>query len=204
MENQFVYSNNVIEFVTVVAETCFFLENCNQISKEDFVTKSVKLLPLLYLKSTLIDKNEIESEGSIENFVTEEDYLYVKEQIETLLGTDDAFLDTFHPDMQYSDTPIAAFISENLADVYQELKDFASNYQIAEVEIMECALYNCLMAFEEHWGQKLLNSLRALHSIRYNDHFGELEEDERFSSENYRRIDRNAFLRFQTDDEDEI
>lgn len=204
MENQFIYSKNVIEFVTVVAETCLFLENCRELSKEDFVVKAVKIFPLLYLKTTLIDKKEAENDDSAERFVTEEDYLYIKEQIEVLLGADDAFLDTFHPDMQYSDTPIAAFISENLADVYQELKDLAANYQIGEESIMESALAACLQTFEEHWGQKLLNALRALHAVRFSDRFGDDEEDSRFNIEDYRKLDRNSFLRFQTDDDDEI
>ena len=46
-------------------------------------------------------------------------YELVRNQIATLLGESDTYLETFHPDMQYSDTPIAAFISENLADVYR-------------------------------------------------------------------------------------
>lgn len=204
MENQFIYSKNVIEFVTVVAESCLFLENCGELSKEDFVIKSIKILPLLYLKTALLDKNQVETDDIAERFVTEEDYLYIKQQLETILGTDDAFLDTFHPDMQYSDTPIAAFISENLADIYQELKDLAANYQIGEESIMESALVACLQAFEEHWGQKLLNALRALHAVRYNDHFGEKEEDNQFNNEDYRKLDRNSFLRFQNDEDDEI
>ncbi|MGC3977105.1 MAG: DUF5063 domain-containing protein [Paludibacteraceae bacterium] len=205
MENQFIYSKNVIEFVTVVAETCLFLEHSRENSKEEFVIKAVKLLPLLYLKTSLINAGAIDSDEAPERFVTEEDYLFVKEQIESLLGTDDGFLETFHPDMQYSDTPIAAFISENLADIYQELKDFAANYQIGETDIMESALKDCMESFAEHWGQKLLNALRALHALRYSDTFGDAEEDEHFNAEEYRKIDRNSFLRFQnTNNDDEI
>ena len=208
METQFIYSKNILEFTTVVAETCLFLENTRALTKEDFVQKSIKLLPLVYLKTTLINSEELDVDEDAERFVTEEDYLFIKEQIEILLGADDAFLDTFHPDMQYSDTPIAAFISENLADVYQELKDFAANYQTAETETMESALYACIQAFGEHWGQKLLNALRALHALRYSDSFGEGDDKDHFSANEYRKLDRNSFLRFQTeddnDDEDEI
>lgn len=202
MENQFIYSKNVIELVTVVAETCLLLENCGQLSKEEFIQKSVKLFPLLYLKTTLVEMEETDDDSS-ERFVTEDDYLYIKQQIETLLGADDAFLEVFHPDMPYSDTPIASFVSENIADIYQELKDFAANYQIGETYIMESALYNYLQAFAEHWGQKLLNILRALHALRYNDRFGMGEDDSSFKSDEYRKLDRNSFLRFQTDDDDD-
>lgn len=204
METQFIYSKNVLEFATVVAETCLFLENSRTLAKEDFIQKSVKLLPLLYLKTSLVNTDELDTDDYAERFVTEEDYLFVKGQIETLLGADDAFLDTFHPDMQYSDTPIAAFISENLADVYQELKDFAANYQTAETETMESALYTCIQAFAEHWGQKLLNALRALHALRFSDRFGISDDgDDAFSADEYRKLDRNSFLRFQTEDDND-
>ena len=36
----------------------------------------------------------------------------------------------------------------------------------AEVEeVMNDALYECMEAYKEHWGQKLLNGMRALHVI---------------------------------------
>lgn len=46
------------------------------------------------------------------------------------------------------------------------MKDFAANYQVGETDVMECALYNFIQSFAEHWGQKLLNALRALHALR--------------------------------------
>ncbi len=102
--------------------------------------------------------------------------------------------------MPFSDTPIAAFISENLADIYQELKDFAANYQIGEDEIMETSLQTCIEAFAEHWGQKLLNALRALHSLQYSDTFGNDEDNTDFNPDDYKKLDRDSFLRFQTED----
>ena len=200
-ENQTIYSKKVIEFATVVAETCLFLERASENSKQDFVSKSIKLLPLLYLKTSLLDDLNEESEGFLERFVSEDDYLYVKNQVEQILGPDDSFLEVFHPDMPYSDTPIAAFISENLADVYQELKDFIANFQLGEAEIMTAALITCVERFAEHWGQKLLNALRALHSIRFSETFGSEDFDEGFDSSEYRKLDRNSFLNFQNDEE---
>ena len=199
-QESYIYSKNTIEFVTVAAETCLFLEHASENTKEDFVTKSLKILALLYLKTILVDVSEIESDENIERFVGEEDYLFVKEQVEQLLGADDTFLEVFHPDMPYSDTPIACFISENLADIYQELKDFAANFQIGDEEIMSSALHSCIDGFAIHWGQKLLNVMRALHSYRFSDNFGIDEEDD-FNPDEYRKVDRNSFLNFQKDEE---
>ena len=191
-----VYSPPVIDFVTVVAETCLFLENASEGGRDEFIDKSVKILPLLYLKTSLLKVPEPVFGDGAERFVTEEDYLFVKEQMEQLLGADDTYLEVFHPDMALSDTPIAAFISENMADIYQELKDFAANYQTADTDVMNDALVVCLEAFAEHWGQKLLNALRALHALRYSDSFGEEETEAPQGA----KLDRNAFLGFLHDD----
>jgi hypothetical protein len=199
LPNHQVYSANVIDFVTVAAEICIFLEHAVEEPRNEFINKSLKLLPLLYLKTAVQELPEPAFDDTPEKFVSEEDYLFIKEQIEQLLGPEDTYLEVFHPDMALSDTPIAAFISENLADIYQELKDFAANYQTMDVDIMNDALLACLQAFGEHWGQKVLNSTRALHAIRYSDNFDK-EQDE---ISNTNKINRNAFLNFLQDDDEE-
>lgn len=187
-----VYDKIVIEFVTVVAETCLFLERVTEYSRNDFISQSIKLLPLLYAKAIVLEIPEAVFDEAPERFVTEDDYQYVREKIETLLGNDNIYLEVFHPQMKYSDTPIAAFISEDLADIYQELKDFAVNYRIGVADIMNDALAVCLEAFAEHWGQKLLNALRALHALRYDEDFDSYNENE--TNQKGLKIDRNSFF----------
>jgi len=202
LPDHIVYSPNVIEFVTVTAQTCLFLENISEESRDEFILKAVKLLPLLYLKTSMIETPDPVFDDLPERFVSVEDYNFVKEQLENLLGPDDSFLEVFHPDMALSDTPIAAFISENLADVYQELKDFAASYQTVDTDIMNDALVVCLQAFGEHWGQKLLNALRALHAIRYSDNFGDEDENASFQKN---KVNRNSLFGFLNDEEsDEV
>lgn len=194
-----VYSPPVIEFVTVVAETCLLLENTNQYSTEEFVENSIKLLSLLYFKTFALQAPERMFDQYSERFVTENDYIFVKEQVEVILGEKDSYLETFHPDMAISDTPIAAFISENLADIYQEIKDFAANYQLGETDIMNDALVTCIEAFAEHWGQKTLNALRALHNIKFGNAFPQDEYTPDY--QDTKSIERNNFLDYLRDDE---
>jgi hypothetical protein len=198
LPDHFVYSPATIEFMTVVVETCLFLEKSIELSRKEFVEKGVNILSLLYLKTSMLEIPERSYDDETERFVTEEDYNYIKSQIEVLLGDKDTYLETFHPDMAFSDTPIAAFISENIADIYQELKDLAANYQLGETEIMNDAIATCLEAFGEHWGQKLLNALRAIHNIKYSNQ-GEDSEDE--STHYHKDIDRNDYIDFLRDDD---
>ena len=160
-----VYDQNIIEFVTVAVQTCLFLEHAQENERDEFIDKATKLLPLLYLKARMVPPMEDEDEGELMRFVAEEDYNYVASGVAELLGSDDAYLEVFMEDMRYSDTPVTAFISENLADIYQELKDMAANYQTEQELVMQQAVAQCLTSFRDHWGQKTLNALRALHSL---------------------------------------
>jgi hypothetical protein len=144
---------------------------------------------------------ELVFDDNVERFVAEDDYRFVCDQVEAMLGLDDSYLEVFHPDMALSDTPIAAFVSENVADIYQELKDFAANYQLGNEDVMNDSLVVCLNAFGEHWGQKLLNALRALHALRFSEGFGMKSEEELTAQK--LSVDRDSFLNFQHDaDED--
>lgn len=200
LPDHLVYSPRVIDFVTVAAETCLLLEHTQQQGYEDFVEKSLRLLSVLYLNSVLLTVPERVFDDTTERFVTEDDYNEVKDSVAALMGEKDSFLETFHPDMSLSDTPIAAFISENLADIYQELKDFAANYQLGETDVMNDALADCLTAFAEHWGQKVVNTMRALHTLRYSYDFGMDAEDT--GEQPTLKMNRNAFLGFLRDDDD--
>ena len=161
----YVYQDQAIEFVTVAVQLCLYLEKIEAYEKSDFIDKMLSLLPLLYLKARLLPKADEDLDGYPERFVTEQEYEYLRHTIAQKLGSDDAYLEVFMEDMRYSDEPITAFVSENIADIYQEIKDLACNYQTREESIMNDALVNCLEAFEQHWGQKLLNVLRPLHAL---------------------------------------
>ncbi|MBO4529623.1 MAG: DUF5063 domain-containing protein [Paludibacteraceae bacterium] len=164
-----VYDKNTIEFVTVAAEYCAFLESCRRYNSKSFFDKSVKLLSLLYLKTSLLPNLEDSSFSDLQQFVTEASYENLRQNITCLTGQYDEYLEVFQEDMQYSDTPIVAYISEGLADVYQDLKDMISNFQSADIQIMNDALRDCKDNFQAYWGQKALNTLRAMHNVLYAD-----------------------------------
>lgn len=162
---QYVYQESAIEFVTVAVQLCLYLEQAEAQDKADFIEKMLCLLPLLYIKARLVPKNNEEMDGYLEQFVTEYEYDALRQMVANKFGSDDAYLEVFVEDMRYSDEPITAFISENIADIYQEIKDLSCSYQTEDEQMMQEALSACIDAFEQHWGQKLLNVLRPLHAL---------------------------------------
>ena len=177
-ESLTIFNKNVIEFVTVASEFCAFLERAEQMKREEFIDKIIKLLPLLYLKASLLPPCEAIGEEQPERYVTEDIYEIVRMNIATLMGEKDDYLDVFVEDMKYSDQPITRYISEDLADIYQDIKDFIFVFQLGLNETMHDALAICQENFRLYWGQKLVNTLRALHEARYLQSDKEEEEEE--------------------------
>jgi hypothetical protein len=176
-----VYSKNVIEFATVANEYCLFLEKMNSFSRKEFIERVQKLLPLLYLKASLIPVVEEENVETPEKCLTEVDYNFLFDKLNTKLGPHDSYLEVFDQGMQFSETPIDASISENLCDIYQDLKDFIFAFRLGTIEIMTDALWECQKNFSDFWGQKLVNCLRAIHLLVYSD-IDLCETPERFTS----------------------
>jgi hypothetical protein len=166
--SQVIFDKNSIEFVTVAAEYCSFIERTRGADKKSFIDTALKILPLLYLKASLIPECEMMGEDTLEVFVTEDDYEYVRRAVADVLGAQDDYLEVFHPDMAYSDTPIKKTISEDLADIYQDVKDFIGVFQSGLNVTMNDSLCVCKEHFAEFWGQRLVNTMRALHDVKYN------------------------------------
>lgn len=166
--SQVIFDKNSIEFVTVAAEYCGFIERARNLDRTNFVDTALKILPLLYLKASLVPECELIGEGDLEIFVTEEDYERVRMSVADVLGPQDDYLEVFLPDMAYSDTPLKKCISEDLADIYQDLKDFICVFQSGLNVTMNDSLYTCKEHFAEFWGQRLVNTMRALHDVKYN------------------------------------
>ena len=60
-----IYERNTLEFVTVALEYCTFVETAGNTGLFDFVDKATKLLPLLYLKASLLPEVESEEETEL-------------------------------------------------------------------------------------------------------------------------------------------
>lgn len=160
-----VYSKNVVEFVTVANEFCGLIEKINQLTVDQNIRNLQKVLPLLYLKATMLPKVEKVLDDELEKYVSELDYNVLQQRWLEALGEHDSYYEVFDPDIQFGEEMVTASISESLLDIYQELKDFLTAYSLGNEEIMNDALYDCIFLFEDSWGQRLVNVLRAIHRL---------------------------------------
>lgn len=178
MMNQQVYSKDIVEFVTVGVEYCSLVERATETERKEFTLKLVRILPLLYLKATLLPGEEYDETDQLENYVTEEHYEYLREVMAKLLGAGDDYLEVFEADMAYSETPLAASVSEGLADIYQDIKDLLEIYRIGNEELSQLAIARCRRNFVTYWGQKLVNVMRPLHALTFDPDEGDEPSEE--------------------------
>ncbi len=184
MQN-YIYSNNVIEFAAVANESVTFFENALSFKKKDYLSRLSKLLTIIYLKISTLPNLEQVCEEDLEQFVTENDYESVRQSIQTILGETDAYTDYAKTDNQWSDVAEIsnATISEDIADIYQDLKDFVMRYQVGNEDVMNDAVFLCKESFREYWGTKLVSALKAIHIALYSDTLTD-DDDECDKTEN--------------------
>ncbi len=173
--NSLVYSKNVIELITVANEFCSFLERSDEMESFDFLGRLQKILPLLYLKASLLPAFEFESEEEPEKFVTALDYSLIEQKVLRHTRAGDDYQEVFVPGMQFSESALTSSIAENVADIYQDMKDLVMSFRTMNEEVMEQAVWESRNNFEQFWGQKLVNCLRAVHNLIYGE--GQSDDD---------------------------
>ncbi len=179
-----VYSKNVIEFVTVANEYCNMMEGKGNEPLSVMLGRLQKILPLVYLKASMLPKVEPVLDEELEKFVSELDYNMLLQKWMKLLGEHDAFKEVFAAGMEFSEEAIENTISENLMDIYQDLKEFITSFSLGNEEVMNDSLSECILSFEQYWGQNLVNVLRPIHALLVSGKdLDEVSEEDRSSSE---------------------
>jgi hypothetical protein len=180
-----VYSRNIIEFVAVANEYCKYAEHASQLKGDELLRILQRILPLLYIKASLLPQLNPYFEDGNEKFVTESDWMVIQETLRKKFGTADDYPEVFDEKSLETEGPVISTISENMADIYQDIKDFLLLYQTGTEEVMNDALWECRMNFENFWGQKLVNAMRAIHKFIYSgEEIGRIEEDRKETDEN--------------------
>lgn len=160
----------LLAVTSLAADYCHICENASEMEKSEFTDRILDCLPRIYWEFFDISADDLvtlEEWDYQPDYVDEDYYESIRRHIEMVMGPDDVFLETFEEDMKYSDTPIAASISESLADLFQPLFNFISVVKDTEGEKLVEAYINCKEDFVSYWSQTLCNVLRALNYLKY-------------------------------------
>lgn len=166
--HNYVYSSQMLEFVSAANAFCAFLEQMTDTEGRTFILDSVKHLSTLYTNFLNTGETEPVFESAAESAVTEQEWSALFQRIAMTLGPHNDILRMVEEgDFDRSEL-VNHTISEDLADIYQELRDFTNIYSRGMEELTNDAAWELKERFAEHWGAKLLRALQALHHLYVN------------------------------------
>lgn len=163
--NPFVYSDQMVAFVTASNQYCQILEQSATADGKAFIASMVEILSRIYAEFIVLGDTEPVDDAILEPTVTEQDWASVYQQIARIMGPYNETLRPAEKDEFDRSEVVLHTVSEDLADVYQELKDFTVTYSRGLEELMNDAAWELKERFAEHWGTKLLRSLLTLHDL---------------------------------------
>ncbi len=157
-------SRPIIELLTVANEYCLYLEKAEEYGKGTLLDFISKISPLLYLKGTLLPPVVVTDPGANERFVTQEQWQDMFLTLHRIFGEDDLYwVAVPESDGQY--TLLKTSLAEQLADIYQDMKDFVLLYQKNLHSSRENAVSEIKRLFSDHWGVRLAQIQRHVHTL---------------------------------------
>ena len=164
MDNiEIVQSKPVMEMLAVAMEYCRFVNEIKNYELPEAFDFLQKILPALYLKGSLFPSIETDDDTANERFVTEEEYETVRVRTAAHLGDRDYFSTVDLANDDVNAVPVA--LSELLADIYTDLKDFILLYAKENLAAKENAVANCRYYFQTGWGVRVTQALPYIHFV---------------------------------------
>lgn len=168
LEKKFKPQSNIVkDFLLVANEYCMLMESMAEYSKKELLEKAQKILGLIYIKASVLPVLVEGNDLYVEKFVQEEDWQFIQNGLAGKFGTLESFFEVFTPETLETDNAENINLSEALTDVYQDMKDIVTLYQLGNEESLEGGLFDCKINFERYWGPRLLAVLSVIHNIIY-------------------------------------
>lgn len=164
METNSVSSKNVMEMLTVANEYCHFVEKAYNYKTKDILEYMQKILPLMYLKGSLLPDVEVKVPEANEKFVTEENWEIIFNELRDKFKPNDEYWTMDHSDFKFNE-PDKVSLADNLTDIYQDVKDFVLLYGKGTEAAKENAVRDCKLYFQTHWGYRLVQALKYIHDL---------------------------------------
>lgn len=166
-----VKSTQVLEMIRLAFEFCTFTEDLAKQEISVALSFYQKLLPLMYIKGSLLPNIETSDESYNERFVSEEHWERVFMMTKEKFDKDEYFWI-----VDSNNDTLKASIAEHIADIYQDMKDFVILFQDNRLTAKENAVNELKKYFAVHWGVRITALMPVIHNLVYAMELQENEE----------------------------
>jgi len=164
MENQnlteITQSRAVLEMLMVANEYCLFVEKAEDQTQEQIVSFFLRIAPLLYLRGNLLPEIESDEDFIADRYVAEEQWEEIFKGLRSVFGSSDLYYA-----LNETNDTVQASLADNLADIYQDMKDFVMVFQKNTHTARINAISQVRILFTERWGTLLLQAMLACHKL---------------------------------------
>ena len=155
-------STVVLEMIRVAHEFNVFSEDIAKKNTKDIISFYQKVLPLMYLKASLLPDIEVSDPTANERYVAEEHWESIYMSLKEKFAKADEFWE-----LDENNDSAKASLAEKLADIYQDTKDFVVLFQKNQMAAKENAVFEMKRLFMVHWGPRSISVLNQLHTVLY-------------------------------------
>ena len=173
-----IYSEEVLKFVRSSQNFANWLEEEADIDSKSFIISGLRIMPELYSQMISIPPFDPVFNETSEKFVTEEDWAGVYQKVANSLGVLNDYDDIAQKTEYDRSELVCRKISEDISDIYQDIRDFLEIFRNSPEEIMNDGLWECRSNFESSWGGKVLRVSKAMHEIYISDDTLTMQDEE--------------------------
>ena len=164
-------STVVLEMIRVAHEYNVFCEDIVKKETKDILSFYQKVLPLLYIKSSLLPDIEPSDKSANERYVAEEHWEGIFMNLKEKFSKADEYWE-----LNENYDSVKASLAEKLADVYQDTKDFVVLFQKNQISAKENAVFEIKRLFMVHWGPRCISAINQIHTVLYQKEINEENE----------------------------
>ena len=151
-------------FLQLAREYCEWIERVDCLTCGVAVHHLRRSLPLLYA-SALDLQLPVNVKCEHQPGISHERWKEVYDRVGSVLGPYDLYWEVFDPTQTSPDEPVAMGLSDDLADIWRDLREGMQFCESDETVVTEEAVWSWRFNFDCHWSQHLVNAMRAINVL---------------------------------------
>jgi hypothetical protein len=162
-------------FVATAAKLVAHIERVAVHPAARFLEDSELLLVDLYARALRLPNVEPSDDAEWLPRVEYDGWRGVYQDIQRVLGRYDVYREIYDPaamadpagSIEGGDEPVVSSLADDLADIWRDLKPLVDGWPIATAAQRQDLAWDARSTFASHWGQHLVDALRAIHWWRH-------------------------------------
>ncbi len=160
---EIIKSKAFTDFYKTALDFCLFIENLQPTTKVDFMQATRQHLLRLYTTALELQWVELQSNAEFDDRLHEADIKPLLNSISQRLEGSQYYWHVFDPTNEEDIKPVCGDLGDDLGDIYKDLKNAITIFNLEQSGCEESALWNFKFLFEKHWNDHCINALSAIH-----------------------------------------